>query len=55
MNSTDNITDFRNTSQGPIAKINGVWYSVNGTREDIVDVRYALQAAELEKHGVSND
>jgi hypothetical protein len=48
-------TDFRNTAQGPIAKAEGRWYSVNGVRGDIMDVRHALTADELNKFNVSND
>ena len=48
-------TDFRSTSTGPIAKINGTWYSVNGTTHDIVDIRYELTQRELSQHGVTND
>lgn len=51
----DQHTDFRSTSTGPIAKADGRWYSVNGRRGDIMDVRHALSPEELTKHGVSND
>jgi hypothetical protein len=45
-------SDFRFTDKGPIAKHNGVWYSVNGRRNDIVDVRYALREQELKELGI---
>jgi hypothetical protein len=45
-------TDYRDTPKGPIAKHNGVWYSVNGRRNDIVDVRYALREQELKELGI---
>lgn len=48
-------TDFRTTSTGPIAKAGGVWYSVNGTRGDIMDIRHRLSSEELAKFGVTND
>lgn len=48
-------TDFRSTPNGPIAKAGGRWYSVNGTKSDIVDVRHALKAEELSKYKVTND
>jgi len=48
-------TDFRQTSTGPIAKVNGRWYSVNGTRDDIMDIRYSLSKEDLAKFGVNND
>jgi len=48
-------TDFKHTSSGPIAKAGGRWYSVNGVKGDIVDVRHALKAEELSKYKVTND
>jgi hypothetical protein len=48
-------TDFRLTREGPIAKHKGVWYSVNGNRDDITDIRYPLNEKELEAYGVEND
>jgi len=48
-------TDFRYTTNGPIAKLDGVWYSVNGTRYDIQDVRHALSVEELLNSKVNND
>lgn len=48
-------TYFRVTSTGPIAKADGRWYSVNGRKGDIMDVRHALTAEELATHGVTND
>ena len=48
-------TDFKQTSTGPIAKIDGKWWSVNGTHQDIVDVRYALNSTELQRLGIKND
>jgi hypothetical protein len=47
------VTDFRQTSVGPVAKAEGVWYSVNGTRGDIMDVRHRLSDAELARLGLS--
>lgn len=49
------VTGFKMTSTGPIAKITGVWYSVNGTINDIVDIRYPLDDKERIKYSVSND
>lgn len=48
-------TDFRHTATGPIAKAGGRWYSVNGVKNDIVDVRHALTTEELAKNKVTND
>ena len=48
-------TSFKHTSNGPIAKAGGRWYSVNGTKGDIMDVRHALTAEELVKYSVTND
>lgn len=49
------VTGFTMTSTGPIAKIEGFWYSVNGILGDIIDIRYALTKEELTKYSVSND
>ena len=48
-------TDFKVTTKGPIAKMNGIWYSVNGYRDDIVDVRHELTRIELDTFGAKND
>ena len=48
-------TDFRQTSTGHIALIKGRWYSVNGTRNDIMDIRYRLSKEDLAKFGVHNE
>jgi hypothetical protein len=48
-------TDFLFTKTGPIAKHRGIWYSVNGYRDDIVDIRHELTEAELKEFGVEND
>lgn len=45
----DNVTDFKMTSTGCIAKFEGKWYSVNGTRNDIQDVRYCLNEQQLQQ------
>ena len=47
-------TDFKFTTKGPIAKMDGIWYSVNGYRDDIVDVRFPLTEQELKDFCVSN-
>ncbi len=47
--------DFLHTKRGPIAKLKGIWYSVNGSAEDIMDVRYALKEQELFEFGVTNE
>lgn len=47
-------TEFCSTPSGPIAKAEGVWYSVNGVKGDIMDVRHALTSEELLKYKVSN-
>jgi hypothetical protein len=46
-------TDFRYTSEGPIALYEGLWYSVNGTPQNIVDVRYVLNEKDLKALGLS--
>jgi hypothetical protein len=48
-------TDFKYTNSGPIAKANGIWYSVNGNARGITDVRHALNEKELKEFGVKND
>jgi hypothetical protein len=48
-------TDFRYTKKGPIAKAQGIWYSVNGSARDITDVRHALNEEELKEFKVTND
>ena len=48
-------SDFRYTNKGPIAKLKGIWYSVNGTADDIIDVRYALKEQELNEFGIHNE
>jgi len=48
-------SDFLYTSNGPIAKNQGVWYSVNGNRDDITDVRHPLSEVERDLYGVEND
>ena len=48
-------SDFLYTKKGPIAKMKGIWYSVNGSAEDIMDVRYALKEQELFEFGVTNE
>ena len=48
-------TDFRSTPNGPIAKAGGRWYSVNGHKGDITDVRYALDTEQLARYKVYND
>ena len=53
--ATIKFSEFKNTSTGPIAKIDGKWWSVNGTHQDIVDVRYALNSRELQREGIKND
>lgn len=54
-NLTEKITDFIYTKNGPIAKIDGTWYSVNGDTHDIVDVRYPLTENECKTYNVKND
>jgi hypothetical protein len=48
-------TDFLYTNKGPIARLRGIWYSVNGSAEDIMDVRYALKEQELLEFGIQNE
>lgn len=43
------------TNTGPMAKIDGVWYSVNGSAEKIIEVRYPLSKQELELFDLVND
>lgn len=40
--STKFASELRNTSVGPVACIEGRWYSVNGDQNEILDVRYEL-------------
>lgn len=54
-NSTQVATSIKHSPVGPIAKINGVWYSVNGNVNEIIDVRYALSPSELIEFRVRND
>lgn len=48
-------TEYKQTSTGPIAKIDGKWFSVNGDHQEIIDVRYALNSTELQRLGIEND
>ena len=48
-------TDYMQTSTGPVAKIDGKWFSVNGNHQEIIDVRYALNSTELQRLGIEND
>lgn len=41
------------TSTGPVALIDGVWYSVNGTSTEVYEVRYALRPSEVEALGLA--
>ena len=36
------VEDFRNTTTGPIAKIDGEWFSVNGNEREIFDLRFRV-------------
>ena len=47
-------SDFRYTATGPIALHNGMWYSINGSPENITDVRYALTKKELDELNLKN-
>ena len=49
------VTGFKITPEGPIAKIKGIWHSVNGVQGDIMDVRYSLTEKERIKYKVIND
>jgi hypothetical protein len=51
----EQCTDFQITNKGPIAKSDGVWYSVNGEMFNITDVRYGLRKEELEDLQLKND
>ena len=48
-------TEFLYADKGPIAKNKGIWYSVNGDRDDITDIRYPLGPEELKYYKVEND
>lgn len=48
-------SEFKQTADGLIAKMDGVWYSVNGQLGDITDVRYPLNGIELAEYNVYND
>lgn len=42
------LSDYRMTNTGPIARINGNWYSVNGAPErGWLETRYPLTGSEL--------
>ena len=42
------LTNYRTTSTGPIARINGTWYSVNGgPHRGWIETRYPLTQSEL--------
>jgi hypothetical protein len=48
-------TDFRYTATGPIAYHKGQWYSINGSPQNITDVRYALNDKELKELNLRNE
>jgi hypothetical protein len=54
-NSTKTASDIKFTNTGPIACINGIWYSVNGNKQEIVDVRFPLTDKERTKYSVTNN
>ena len=54
-NSHQKATAISSTVEGPVAKIDGKWYSVNGNIQEIVDIRYPLSAQELTRFGLTND
>lgn len=45
--NTHNITDFRHTTTGPVARIDGVWHSVNGLHS-VSEIRYPLSQREID-------
>lgn len=45
---------FRQTNQGPIAKILGRWYSVNGTEGLITEIRFEIRADDFSAWGISD-
>jgi hypothetical protein len=50
---TDRISDLRLTPTGPVARIDGIWHSVN-TWEGMVDeVRFALRPEEITSLGLA--
>lgn len=52
----DDADDIKHTPTGKIAKLKGVWHSVNvGYGDGEYEVRYALPPVELVEHQVSND
>jgi hypothetical protein len=48
----DSVTDFRYTPEGPIARIDSVWWRVFGERNNIVAIIDFLTEAEYRKYGV---
>ena len=52
----DVASETKNTKTGKIAKIEGIWYSVNaGYSEREFEIRFALPDADLALFGVAND
>lgn len=41
------------TSTGPVALIDGTWYSVNGTSTEVFEIRYALRPSEITALGLT--
>lgn len=41
------ITNLRQTPTGPVAQIDGVWYSVNASHETVHEIRFALSEREI--------
>lgn len=55
MKTTDTITDLRHTSTGPVARINGVWHSVNTYQGQVDEIRFALPAHVIAELGLPED
>lgn len=51
-NSNETADTIKFTATGPIARIGGTWYSVNGNIKLIWDIRYPLSEKEMMEHGV---
>ncbi len=45
--NTQNITDFRHTPTGPVARVDGIWHSVNGLY-CVQEIRYPLSQREID-------
>lgn len=47
--------EFRNTHRGPIARILGRWYSVNGTEGLVTEIRFRIRPSDYAEWGIPAD